>query len=163
MQMTIEINKTVTDAIILNFEEIRGRSLKLWRESPTEFYHWRPDVKAFSIAELIRHVLETENTYHAIVNQKGDPLDFVSPWKDIPLMSLEEELVFAAPFRTKFFQTIKSFSLDDLNSIRIVRKDRRTRSLGDFLNRCAYHEAIHAGQFLSYFRVLGLDRPNIWD
>ena len=157
------VNKITTDAIILNFEEIRGRSVKLWSGIAPEFYDWRPDAKAFSCIEMIRHVLETENIYHVLIKKRGNPGDFVSPWKDRPHNNLEDELEFAEPFRRDFLEAICGFTLEGLNSIEIVRKERKTRNLGDFLNRCAYHEAVHAGQFLSYLRILGLDRPNIWD
>lgn len=161
--MTTQINQLTTDAIILNFEEIRGRSLKLWSAVPPELYSWRPDVKAFSCMEMIRHVLETENIYHALINTRGELGDFVSPWKDRPYGNLNNELEFAKPFRIKFFETIRGLTLEDLNSIKIIRKERKTRNLADFINRCTYHEAVHAGQFLSYLRTLGIDRPNIWD
>jgi hypothetical protein len=157
------VNKLTTDAIILNFEEIRGRSVKLWSGLPPEFYNWRPDDKALSCIEMIRHVLEAEHIYHVIINNRGNLNDFISPWENRPYGNLESELEFARPFRMDFIEAIRGFTLEDLNSIKIVRKEKKTRSLGDFLNRCAYHEAVHAGQFLSYLRTLELDRPNIWD
>ena len=154
---------TPADSIILNFDEIRRRSIKLWSGIVPEFYDWRPDSKAFSCIEMVRHVLEIENTYHIIVNERGDPGDFISPWKDKPFADLQNELEFAKPFRKDFFETIRGFTTDELNSIKIVRNERKTTNVGEFLFRCAYHESVHAGQFLSYLRTLGLDRPNIWD
>ena len=155
---------TTTESIILDFEEIRRRSIKLWSGLPPEFYHWRPDIKALSCIGMIRHVLETENIYRIIIiNKGGHADDDVSPWKDIPITDLQNELECAMPYRKKFLETVREFKADELTSIEIVRKERKTRSLGDFLYRCAYHESVHAGQFLSYLRTLGLDRPNIWD
>ncbi|MED4141514.1 DinB family protein, partial [Priestia megaterium] len=26
-----------------------------------------------------------------------------------------------------------------------------------------YHESVHAGQLLQYLRIMGVDRPRIWD
>ena len=155
---------TTIESIILNFEEIRRRSTKLWSGLIPEFYQWRPDSKAQSCIEMIRHVLETENIYRLIiVNKGGNADDFVSPWKDRAFTDLQNELEFAMPFRREFLETIRVFTQDGLSSIEIVRKEKKTRSLGDFLFRCAYHGSVHAGQFLSYLRTLGLDRPNIWD
>jgi uncharacterized damage-inducible protein DinB len=155
---------TTTESIILNFEEIRRRSIKLWSGIVPEFYHWRPDIKAQSFIEMIRHVLETENIYRLIIlNKGGNADDFVSPWKERPFTNLQNELEFAMPFRKEFLETVLGFTPDELGSIEIVRKEKKTRNLGDFLFRCAYHESVHAGQFLSYLRTLGLDRPNIWD
>lgn len=155
---------TTTESIILNFEEIRRRSIKLWSGLLPEFYHWRPDSKAQSCIEMIRHVLETENIYRLIIiNKGGNADDFVSPWKDRPFIDLQNELEFAKSFRKEFLGTVLGFTPDELDLIEIVRKGKKTRSLSDFLFRCAYHESVHAGQFLSYLRTLGLDRPNIWD
>jgi hypothetical protein len=153
-----------SDLLLLNFEEIRRRSLKLWTGIPAEFNNWRPDAKAMSFIEMIRHVLETENIYTLIIKNKGgNASDFVSPWKDRPYSSLEDELEFAAPFRKTFIETIRGFSADELNAIQIVRKEKKTRTLGDFILRCSYHESVHTGQFLSYLRTLNIGRPNIWD
>ena len=151
------------DSIILNFEEIRKRSIKLWSGITPELYNWRPDSKALSCSEMIRHVLETENIYQLIISKKGDPGEFDSPWKDKPFTDLKNEIEFAMPFRKNFLETIRGFTEDELTSIEIVRKERVTRTLGAFLFRCSYHESVHAGQFLSYLRTLGLERPNIWD
>src|SRR5690349_14932652 len=76
----IMINRVITDAIVTNFEEIRRRSIVLWIGMTPELYNWRPDVKAFSCLEMIRHVLECEHIYHLIINKRGDLSgDFVSP------------------------------------------------------------------------------------
>ena len=155
---------TPTENIILNFEEIRRRSIKLWSGLIPEFYYWQPDSKAQSCIGMIRHVLETENIYRLIIINKGGNTDnFISPWKSMPFTNLQNELEFAIPYRKEFLETIRGFKQDQLSSIEIVRKERKTRCLGDFLNRCAYHESVHAGQFLSYLRTLNIDRPDIWD
>jgi uncharacterized damage-inducible protein DinB len=155
---------TTTESMILNFEEIRRRSVKLWSGLTPEFYQWRPDNKAQSCIGMIRHVLETENIYRLIIiNKGGNADDFVSPWENLPLIDLQNELEFAMPFRREFLETIRRFTVDELTSVEIVRKEKKTRNLGDFLFRCAYHESVHAGQFLSYLRTLGVARPNIWD
>ncbi|HKC35184.1 MAG TPA: DinB family protein, partial [Chitinophagaceae bacterium] len=96
-------------------------------------------------------------------NKGGNADDFISPWKDRPIADLQNELEFATPYRKEFLETIRAFTPDQLSSIAIVRMGKKTRSLGDFLNRCTYHESVHAGQFLSYLRTLGIDRPNIWE
>lgn len=154
---------TTTDTIIRNFEEIRRKSIKLWTSLTPDFYTWRPDAEAFSFLEMVRHVLEIEHAYHVIVNNRGGHGDLVTPWTDMPYTNVEDELAFAEPFRKEFLKTISEFSENDLVTIQIVRSERATKTLGEFLLRCNYHESVHAGQFLSYLRTNGLDRPNIWD
>lgn len=155
---------TQTEIITLNFEEIRRRSIKLWNGITPENYFWRPDVHAMSCLEMVRHVLEGEHLFHKIVNNRGNLSDYVSPWTDKPYKDLQTELNFAEPFRKSFIDMIKKTSPDELKTIEIVRPEKGQRRLpGDYIQRIAYHEAVHAGQMLSYLRTLGLDRPQIWD
>lgn len=153
-----------TEIIILNFEEVRRRSVKLWSGLPPEYYHWKPDIEAMSAIEMIRHVLEGEHLFHKIVENKGNLGDYISPWEGRPYTTLQDELNFAQPFREKFIDTIKTFSAEDLTHIEIIRSEKgQKRILGDYLLRIAYHESVHTGQMLAYFRTLGLKRPLIWD
>ena len=46
------------EIIGLNFSEIRRRSIKLWSGIPNEYLNWKPDENAFTIIEMIRHILE---------------------------------------------------------------------------------------------------------
>lgn len=154
------------EIIILNFEETRRRSIKLWTGITPENYFWRPDINAMNCLEMVRHVLEGEHLFHMIVNRRGNLGDYVSPWANRPYTDLQAELNFANPFRTAFLETIKEFSPDDFSTIEIIRSEKgQRRLLGDYLQRIAYHEAVHTGQMLSYLylRTLGLERPQIWD
>jgi hypothetical protein len=155
---------TPSELLILNFEETRRRSIKLWAAITPEIYFWKPDPDAMSCIEMVRHVLETEDIYHVIINNRGNLGDYTSPWTDRPYTTLQDEFDFAKPYRGKFFETINSFTPCDLNSIEIIRPEKgQRRKLGDYLLRIAYHEAVHTGQMLDYFRTIGIDRPAIWD
>lgn len=155
---------TQTEIIILNFEEIRRRSLILWKVITPEIYFWKPDNKAMNCLEMVRHILEGEHLFHIIVNNKGNLGDYVSPWTNRPYTNLQDELDFATPFREAFINTITNFSPTDLSTIEIIRSEKgQRRLLGDYLQRIAYHEAVHTGQMLSYLRTFGIERPLIWD
>jgi uncharacterized damage-inducible protein DinB len=152
------------EIIILNFEEIRRRSLILWAGITSDNYFWRPDINAMNCLEMVRHVLEGEHLFHMIVNKGGNLGDYLSPWTDRPYTDLQAELDFAKPFRIAFLETIKEFGPNDFSTIEIIRSEKgQRRRLGDYLQRIAYHEAVHTGQMLSYLRTLGLERPQIWD
>ncbi len=153
---------TITEVFITNFEEVRRRSVLVWEGLPEEFYHWKSDKDAESFIEVIRHVLECEHLFHARILNRGINPDFISPWKNRPLGTLEDEIKFAAPFREAFLTMVWSFSAADLDSIEIIGK-YATRKLGDYLLRAAYHESVHTGQFLANLRTLQINRPNIWD
>ena len=51
---------TQTELIILNLNEIREKSIKLWNGLPENHYNWKPDKNAMSAIEMIRHVLEAD-------------------------------------------------------------------------------------------------------
>jgi len=152
------------DLIVLNFNEVRRRSLKVWKSIPKEVYSWRPDINALSCLEMIRHVLEAEHYYHLAIRNQGSVPNFESPFANRPLISPEDEIEFAQPFRDDFIETILHFSEDDLSNIKIDRSNvGYIKELGDMLLRIAYHESIHTGQLLDYLRSAGVERADIWD
>jgi uncharacterized damage-inducible protein DinB len=155
---------TAIDLIILNFEEVRRRSIKIWRGIPDNYLDWKPDQEAMSIKEMIRHVLESEHYYHLAILNRGSLQDYESPYEKRPFTNVEDELEFAQEYRKKFLETVKSFKPNDLENIKIDRSDvGYVRTLGDFLLRIAYHESVHAGQILGYLRTAGVARPDVWD
>ncbi|MDE3144953.1 MAG: DinB family protein, partial [Bacteroidota bacterium] len=89
----------ITDTYILNFEEVRRRSIMIWKGLPEEFNNWKPDKDAESFIEVIRHVLECEQLFHMRIIKRGILTNYISPWADRPIISLEDELKFAATFR----------------------------------------------------------------
>lgn len=150
--------------IILNYEETRRRSIKLWKGIPKEYLNWKPDKDAFTILEMIRHVLESEHLFHRIINNRGNLGNYPSPWKGIKYADLEFELEMAEKHREKFLGMIKNLDTADLENIRIERTEvGQSKKLGDYLNRIVFHEAVHMGQMLGYLRTLGIERPIIWD
>ncbi|MET3697813.1 uncharacterized damage-inducible protein DinB [Bacillus oleivorans] len=152
------------DLIILNLNEVRRRSIKLWTSIPEDKLHWKPDEDAMSCIEMIRHVLESEHYYHLAIKNRGSLSVFNSPFEDRPFTSVRAEIEFAEPYRNQFIDTIKSFSEEDLESIKIDRSDSGyIRDLGDMLLRIAYHESVHTGQLLDYLRTAGVPRVRIWD
>lgn len=152
------------DLILLNFNEVRRRSVKVWTSIPQEKLNWKPDDEAMTCIEMIRHVLESEHYYHLAIQNQGSLAVFESPFDKQPFSTVNAELKFAEPFRNHFLETIKSFSEEDLSSIKIDRSDSGyIRSLGDMLLRVAYHESVHTGQLLNYLRMAEVPRVRVWD
>src|SRR5215217_4504256 len=130
---------TAIEVLLLNFEEIRRRSLKLWMALPETYYSWKPDEEAMSCLEMIRHVLEGEHLFHIIINKRGDLGNYSSPWDELPYTDVASELSFAGSYRIEFINTIRNFSPEDLGTIEIHRKEKnQKRKLGDYLLRMAY-------------------------
>ena len=152
------------EIILLNFSETRRRSIKLWEGIPDEYLNWKPDKDAFTIIEMIRHVLESEHLYHKIIENRGDLGDYPSPWKELEYAGLKNELNIAEKYRINFLDMIRELTEDDLENVKIERREvGQSKKLGDYLNRIAYHESVHTGQMLSYLRTLEIERPKIWD
>jgi uncharacterized damage-inducible protein DinB len=152
------------ELLILNFEEVRRRSLKVWKGISEDYLFWRPDSDAMNCIEMVRHVLEAENVYHHIILHRGDVGDFESPLKNNPFSSIDDELRNAQPYREKFLKMVHGFTAKELEEVFITRKNLgQKRTLGDYLLRIAYHEAVHTGQLLDYLRTVKTARPKIWD
>lgn len=152
------------EIILLNFKEIRRRSIKLWSGIPEEYLDWKPDKNAFTIIEMIRHVLEGEHLFHQIIKKRGNLGQYESPWERLEYSDLENELEFSKKYRLDFLSMVDGLNEKDLKIIRIERNETgQSKYLGDYLNRIAYHEAVHTGQMLSYLRTFGIERPLIWD
>lgn len=152
------------EIILLNFAEIRRRSIKLWSGIPNEHLNWKPDDNAFTIIEMIRHVLEGEHLFHKIIENRGNLGNYQSPWNGLKYSHVENELEFAERYRTDFLKMINGLDDSDLQNISIERKEvGQSKTLGDYLNRIAYHESVHTGQMLDYLRTAGIQRPKIWD
>ena len=152
------------ELLILNFEEVRRRSIKVWKAISEEHLYWKPDPDAMSCIEMIRHVLETEIAYQHIILHRGALAGFTSPLAGNPYSTVDEELRNAQPYREKFLKMVNSFSIKELDEIYITRPEKKQhRRLGDYLLRAAYHEGVHTGQLLDYLRTLKAQRADIWD
>ncbi|MCR8842740.1 DinB family protein [Paenibacillus sp. SC116] len=155
------------DLIILNLEEVRRRSIRVWKAIPREMLHWKPDEEALTCAEMIRHLLQAEFLYqHVLIGRGGKSLsDLYNPFASKTFISVDDELEFSQPYREKFLAYVKTIHTDDLEKIQIDLYDLGgfIRPLGDMLLRIAYHESVHTGQLLDYMRTMGIDRPKIWD
>lgn len=154
---------TPTELIVLNFEEIRRKSVKIWQGLPETHYDWKPDEGAMTASEVIRHVLEADYGWNIIINQ-GDMTHYKTPWGKRPFTSLEDELAFAEPYRKTFLASVQQFSASELSETKIVHPGNgEKKALGKYLLRIGYHESVHAGQFMSYLRGMGVPRPFVWD
>lgn len=155
------------DLAVLNLKETRRRSIQLWRALPDEWCSWRPDAKAFSFGEMIRHVWNGSYELHMIMKHGGDCSAIVrQPYETESITSVEREIELSQPYFERFISWVASLKAEDLTHKEIVRTDtdvEQRSSLGAYLMLAAYHDATHTGQFLQYLRMAGLERPNIWD
>ena len=155
---------SATEILLLNLEEIRRRSLMVWRGIPPERAHWKPDEKAMTCIEIIRHVLEGEFLYTEMLKARRSVPEDATPFAGRPFTTIDDEIAFSLPFRTTLVRLVQSIGPEELTTLKVDRSDKGyVRPVGDFILRMAYHEAVHAGQLLAYLRAMGVPRPNIWD
>ncbi len=149
--------------ILRNFDEIRRRSITLWKGLPQAYYNWKPDGDAMSAIQMIRHVLQADYGWNIIVT-RGDMANYKTPWEGRLYQSVNDEIAFAEPYRQTFLESVNRFSEQELSETEIIHPGNGSKKiLGDYLLRIGYHESVHAGQFLSYLRKMKVDRPFIWD
>ncbi|GAF18363.1 hypothetical protein JCM19046_2935 [Bacillus sp. JCM 19046] len=151
------MNMDQVEWLVMNSQEIRRRSERVWRAIPEEYLNWRPDEQALSCGQMIRHVLEGEALYHQMLLARGTAhgQSLHNPYEGKPLLQVEGELQFAKPHREAYVQYITSKSSCELNELKIDRSDvGYVRTLGDMIMRIAYHEAVHTGQLLDYMRTM---------
>ncbi|MGQ4668994.1 DinB family protein [Metabacillus halosaccharovorans] len=154
------------DLTILNLKETRRRSIKLWESLPDSWITWRPDKEALSFGEMIRHVWSASFHYHKVLKNNGSvKTETPTPYDKEPITSIKREIELSELYFADFIDYVQSLSIEELESRLIDRSDvGYQRYLGDMLLRIAYHDAVHAGQlFLQYLRMVGLERPMIWD
>lgn len=152
------------EILILNLEEVRRRSVKIWRDVPDDKLNWKPDAETMSCIEMVRHVLKGEWAYMQML-RAGKSVDTEdSPFYPREFTDVSAELEIAEPYRKEFLALVKSYAPEELASRKIDRSDvGYVRTYGDFILRIAYHETVHAGQLLGYLRTMNAPRPNIWD
>jgi uncharacterized damage-inducible protein DinB len=150
---------------ILNLKETRRRSIKLWDSLPESWMTWRPDKDAMSFGEMIRHVWSGSYHYHMILRNNGSlKTETPAPFDQEAITSVENEIKLSEIYFDDFIAYVQSLSTEELATRLIDRSDvDYQRYLGDMLLRIAYHDSVHAGQFLQYLRMVNLDRPMIWD
>lgn len=152
------------ELLVLNLEEVRRRSIKLWQGIPADRLQWRPDADAMTCIEMVRHVLEGEWLYMQMLRSGGSLASDDSPFNPRPYTDVAAERAFAEPYRREFLELVGSYTAEELTSRKVDRADKGyVRTAGDFILRIAYHESVHAGQLLGYLRSMGVPRPNVWD
>jgi uncharacterized damage-inducible protein DinB len=155
---------TSAELLVLNLKEVRRRSRKAWSGIPADRAHWKPDPDAMSCIEIVRHVLEGEFLYTSMIRIGRSAASDETPFTGRPYASVDAEVAFAEPFRMDCLALVASLTSEELRVKTVDRSDKGyVRTLGDFILRMAYHEAVHTGQLLGYLRTMNVSRPNIWD
>src|SRR6185503_3130625 len=115
---------TTTESLLLNLEEIRRRSLIVWRGIPPERVHWRPDDAAMTCIETVRHVLEGEFLSTEMLKARRSVPDDATPFTGRPFTTVDDEIAFSLPFRRTLIRAIQSFRPEELTTLKVDRADK---------------------------------------
>src|SRR5919205_3835019 len=124
------------ELLTLNSEEVRRRSVKVWRGIPADRLQWKPDAEAMTCIEMVRHVLEGEWLYMQMLRRGGSLESEESPFNPRPYTDVAAELAFAEPYRKEFLGLVGSYTAEELNTRKVDRSDRGyVRTAGAFILR----------------------------
>ena len=104
------------DTLLWNAEEVRRRSLTVWRGVPAKYAHWKPDADAMTCIEIVRHVLEGEFLYMAMLKAGRSVAEDTSPFNGRSFTTIEDEIQFAQPFRMALVELLQSLGPTELET-----------------------------------------------
>ncbi|MGM7684137.1 DinB family protein [Cytobacillus sp. Hm23] len=151
--------------ILLDLKECRRRFLIVARGFSDDLLCWKPDARALTVGETIRHVLLHDFSWLTILREHRLPSE--EERKQIwgkPFVTIESEIAGSNIYHDSLLSYVNGLPSSTYSSkmIKWPHKDIE-RSLGDTLERKSYHDAVHTGQLLQYMRMLQIERPDIWD
>src|SRR5689334_21267049 len=120
-EVTTMNSMNATDILIWNVEEVRRRSVIVWRGIPAERATWKVDDAAMTCIEMVRHVLEGEFLYTEMLKARRSVPDEPTPFTDRPFTTIEAEIAFAAPFRAALISVVRSFEPGELKTVTVDR------------------------------------------
>lgn len=153
------------ELILLDLKETRRRFLKVANSISNEYLTWKPDARAFTIGQMIRHVLLHDYSWFKILTENRLPTEEEkNPLWEVPYTNVQDEIDRFRPYHEQFMAFVVSLDIKDFDS-KLIKWPHRPieRYLGDALERKSYHDAVHTGQLLQYLRMLQIERPDIWD
>jgi len=145
-----------TERYVGNWNRIHKQTSRVMRAAPDAHLEWRPGPGMFTLRELISHIPEAEfglvrsalegstktarlDLAHQTVSQIADAFD-----------NQHEQLV----------EEVSKLSLEQLNEEVEFHGKRMRRKV--LLAGLTEHEIHHRGQIFTYYRLLGIEAPNLY-
>jgi uncharacterized damage-inducible protein DinB len=145
-----------TDYFIRNWNRIHKQTARVLKAATDDKLDWRPKEGMFTMRELIRHIPEAEN---AIVRSalagtmQKSQIDLSNSSVDEIIEAFDRE-------HEQLVAEVSNLTLDQLNEeIEAFGKKMRRVIL---LWGMTEHEIHHRGQLYTYFRLAGIEPPNLY-
>ena len=144
-----------TERFVRNWNRIHKDTSRALRTAPDEHLNWRPKEGMFTLGELVRHMPEAESApvRSAIAGstQKGS-LDLTDKSVTQIAASFDRE-------HEELVREVANLTLDQLSEEVEFHGQKMRRKV--LLSAMTEHEIHHRGQLFTYYRLLGIEPPNL--
>ena len=145
-----------TERYVRNWNRIHKQTSRALRAAPDGHLEWRPGPGMFTLRELISHIPEAE---FALVlsalagSTKTDRIDLAD-------QSVAQIADAFDSQHERLVEEVSRLTLDQLNEeVEFHGKKMRRKVL---LSGLTEHESHHRGQIFTYYRLLGIEPPNLY-
>jgi uncharacterized damage-inducible protein DinB len=145
-----------TEHFVSNWNRIHKQTSRVLKATPADKLDWRPKEGMFTLRELVRHIPEAEN---AIV-RSALAGSMQKSQIDLSKSSVDEIVGTFDREHEQLAAEVSKLTLDQLNEEieAFGRKMRRVVLLWGMTE----HEIHHRGQLFTYFRLAGIEPPNLY-
>ena len=146
-----------TDRFVRKWNRIHKETSRALRAAPDDHLDWRPREGMFTLGELLRHIPEAEfalvRSAIAGSTQKGGP--------QLTNKSVAEIAHSFDAEHEQMVREVSKLSLEQLGEEVEFHGQKMKRRV--LLSGMTEHEIHHRGQLFTYYRLLGIQPPNLHD
>ena len=145
-----------TEHFVSNWNRIHKQTARVLEAAPEDKLDWRPKEGMFTLRELIRHIPEAELT----IGRSALAGSMQKKEIDLSKSSVSEIVQTFNANHDQLAEDVSKLTLDELNEEieAFGRKMRRVVLLWGMTE----HEIHHRGQLFTYYRLAGIEPPNLY-
>jgi uncharacterized damage-inducible protein DinB len=145
-----------TENFVSNWNRIHKQTSRALKAATEDKLDWRPKEGMFTLRELIRHIPEAENA----IARSALAGSMQKSQVDLSNSSVDEIVETFDREHEQLAAEISKFTLDQLDEeIEAFGRKMRRATL---LSAMTEHEIHHRGQLYTYYRLAGIEPPNLY-
>ena len=145
-----------TERFVKNWNRIHKQTSHALRAATDDKLDWRPKEGMFTLRELVRHIPEAENA----IARSALAGSMQKSQVDLSNSSVDEIVETFDREHEQLAAEISKFTLEQLNEeIEAFGRKMRRATL---LSAMTEHEIHHRGQLYTYYRLAGIEPPNLY-
>jgi uncharacterized damage-inducible protein DinB len=145
-----------TEHFVSNWNRIHKQTSRALKAATDDKLDWRPGEGMFTLRELIRHIPESENA----IARSALAGSMQKSQVDLSNSSVDEIVGAFDREHEQLVAEVSKFTFDQLNE-EIEAFGRKMRRVV-LLWAMTEHEIHHRGQLYTYFRLAGIEPPNLY-